>query len=42
MAQDLEARIQALEAQVQALQDREAVRALRYRYHECVNEAVRP
>lgn len=38
MAQDLEARIQALEAQVQALQDREAVRALRYRYHECVNE----
>ena len=38
MAHDLEARIQALEAQVQALQDREAVRALRYRYHECINE----
>lgn len=38
MAQDLEARVQALEAQVQVLNDREAVRALRYRYHECINE----
>ncbi len=38
MAEDLEARIQALEAQVRILQDREAVRGLRHRYHECINE----
>ncbi|MGE0821901.1 MAG: nuclear transport factor 2 family protein [Candidatus Binatia bacterium] len=38
MADNLEARIQALEAQVRELNDREAIRALRFRYHECVNE----
>ncbi len=38
MAQDLEARIKELEAQVQELTDREAIRALRYRYHEYINE----
>jgi hypothetical protein len=39
MAADLEARIQQLEAKVQELYDREAIRDLRYRYHEYVNEA---
>lgn len=38
MAQDLEARIAALEGAVQTLRDQEALRALRYRYHECINE----
>ena len=38
MAQDLEARVKALEATVQELRDREAIRDLRYRYHEYVNE----
>jgi hypothetical protein len=38
MAQDLETRIKELEAKVQELNDREAVRDLRYRYHEYVNE----
>jgi hypothetical protein len=38
MAQDLEARVKALEATVQELNDREAIRDLRYRYHEYVNE----
>jgi len=38
MAQDLEARVKELEATVQELTDREAIRDLRYRYHECVNE----
>ena len=38
MAQDLEARLQALEAKVQTLSDQEAIRTLRYRYHECINE----
>jgi hypothetical protein len=38
MAQDLEARIQALEAKVGELNDREALRLLRCRYHEYVNE----
>ncbi len=38
MAQDLEARIQALEAKVGELNDREALRVLRCRYHECINE----
>ncbi len=37
MAQDLEARVKALEATVQELRDREAIRDLRYRYHEYVN-----
>jgi SnoaL-like protein len=38
MAQDLEARFKELEAKVQELYDREAIRDLRYRYHEYVNE----
>src|SRR4030095_6238201 len=38
MAQDLEARVKELEAKVQELNDREAIRDLRYRYHEYVNE----
>jgi hypothetical protein len=38
MAQDLEARIRALEAKVGELNDREALRVLRCRYHECINE----
>jgi hypothetical protein len=38
MAQDLAARIKALEATVQELSGQEAIRALRYRYHECINE----
>lgn len=38
MAQDLEARIAALEGAVQTLRDQEALRALRHRYHECINE----
>lgn len=38
MAQDLEARVKELEAKVQELTDREAIRNLRYRYHECINE----
>ncbi|HZP44847.1 MAG TPA: nuclear transport factor 2 family protein [Candidatus Binataceae bacterium] len=35
---DLEARVKELEAKVQELTDREAIRNLRYRYHEYVNE----
>src|SRR5690242_1959133 len=38
MAADLEGRVRELEARVQELTDREAVRDLRYRFHECVNE----
>ena len=38
MAQDIETRIQALEAKVGELHDREALRLLRCRYHEYVNE----
>ena len=38
MAQDLEARITALEGAVRNLDDQEAIRALRCRYHECINE----
>jgi arabinogalactan endo-1,4-beta-galactosidase len=40
MAQDLEARIAALEGAVQTLRDQEALRALRYRYHVCINEGT--
>src|SRR5277367_3990029 len=39
MTADLEARIKQLESKVQELSDREAIRDLRYRYHEYVNEA---
>ena len=35
---DLEKRVQALEAQVQELTDRDAIQTLRFRYHEYVNE----
>jgi hypothetical protein len=38
MAQDLESRIAALESAVQTLRDQEALRTLRHRYHECINE----
>src|ERR1700730_9454972 len=38
MATDLEARVRELENTVQQLRDREAIRDLRYRYHEYVNE----
>ena len=38
MTQDLEVRIHALEAKVGELNDREALRILRCRYHECINE----
>lgn len=38
MANDLEARIRDLEARVQELNDREAIRELRFRYHECIND----
>lgn len=38
MAQDLEARLAALEQKVQTLNDQEAVRTLRHRYHQCINE----
>jgi SnoaL-like domain len=39
MATDLEARVKELESQVRELKDREALRHLRYRYHEYINEA---
>jgi ketosteroid isomerase-like protein len=38
MARDLDARLKELEAKVQDLSDREAIRELRCRYHECINE----
>ena len=38
MSNELEERIKQLEARVQELDDREAIRDLRYRYHECFNE----
>lgn len=38
MATDLEARVRELESQVRELNDREALRNLRYRYHEYINE----
>ncbi|MGH7933748.1 MAG: nuclear transport factor 2 family protein [Candidatus Binataceae bacterium] len=38
MAAELEARVKELEAKVQDLTDREAIRDLRYRYHEYINE----
>jgi hypothetical protein len=38
MAADLEARIAQLEAMVRQLNDREALRDLRYRYHQFINE----
>lgn len=39
MATDLEARIGALESKIQELVDIEAIRHLRFRYHEYINEA---
>ncbi len=38
MAADLETRVKELEAKVRELTDREAIRDLRYKYHEYVNE----
>jgi SnoaL-like domain len=38
MPSDIEARVKELEAKVLELTDREAIRDLRYRYHEYVNE----
>ncbi len=38
MATDMEARVRELESKVQELSDREALRDLRYRYHEYINE----
>lgn len=38
IATDLEARVRLLESKVQELGDREALRDLRYRYHEYINE----
>jgi ketosteroid isomerase-like protein len=38
MTQDLEGRIKELEAKVQELNDKEAIRNLRFCYHECINE----
>ena len=38
MSTDLEARVRELENTVRELRDREAIRDLRYRYHEYVNE----
>jgi hypothetical protein len=39
MAADLEARVSALESKVRELTDLEAIRDLRFRYHEYINEA---
>lgn len=39
MAADLETRVRELEAKVLELNEREAIRDLRFRYHECINEA---
>src|ERR1700676_1593309 len=39
MATNLEDKVKELEAKVADLYDREALRDLRYRYHECINEA---
>jgi SnoaL-like domain len=39
MAISLEDRVRELEAKVAELSEREAIRALRFRYHECINEA---
>ena len=38
MAADLEARVRELESAMRELNDREALRDLRYRYHEYINE----
>ncbi len=39
MAISLEDRVRELEARVAELTDREAIRELRFRYHECINDA---
>jgi hypothetical protein len=39
MATTLEDKVRELEAKVTELYDREAIRDLRFRYHECINEA---
>ena len=40
MTGDTEGRLAALEAEVRELRDREEIRELRYRYHECINEGT--
>jgi hypothetical protein len=40
MDSNLELRVKQLEAKVQELSDREAIRELRYRYHQCINEGT--
>ena len=42
MATNLEDRVRELEAKVAELSEREAIRDLRFRYHECINEAKMP
>ncbi len=39
MATNLEDKVRELEAKVAELYDREEIRDLRFRYHECINEA---
>lgn len=39
MASNLEDKVKELEAKVAELYDREEIRDLRFRYHECINEA---
>jgi len=41
MPQTVEERLAVLEQKVQELTDVEAIRRLRFRYHECVNETKR-
>src|SRR3982074_3639025 len=41
MSTNLEQRLGELEAKVAELSEREALRDLRFRYHECINEAKR-
>ena len=40
MNSDTETRLATLEVQVRRLSDIEAVRKLRHRYHQCINEAA--
>ncbi len=37
MDPEIAARLEALETEVKELRDREAIRSLRFRYHECIN-----
>jgi hypothetical protein len=43
MSEELDARVALLEARIRELTDREAIRELRFRYHECINsETLEP